>query len=719
MSSNGPDASPNKGSSRIAYLPGLDGLRAVAVLAIISYHSGFTWLKGGFYSVDTFFTLSGFLITTLLIAEWNKSHDISLRNFWIRRARRLLPALFLMLIGLGILTLIFPTALASPNLKSDSLATLFYFANWHFIFANANYFVVTSKPSALLHTWTLAIEEQFYIVWPIIVTLVLMGTTRARQRFARKTNLSNKSQVFSQIDDSNWRRTRLRILFVIAVFGALASAVLMALLFHSGQDPTRVYYGTDTRAQSLLAGAALAIGLELWSTRSQRWQLFLLPVIGVLGAGVTALIWNSVSETSAIAFRGGFLVASISSCAVISCVAQVPNHFLTKFLSLPPLTYLGKISYSVYLWYWPTLLVISYSYTNLSGFWLFIARVATVVAIATISYYLVEKRIRRGALHGYVAGLATVLGVAGAITSIFVTSAFAQTTTTSTVAFANNPNLKNSVDLPLSNTPSSTATTSLRLKVLLLGDSMAGTLGVGLQAEQSSYNIELVNEGSPGCSLAMDGDFKVLWYTSAPGKPCVANQPSQLLNVWKSWVNKFNPDVVIYFARADLMDQSIGGTFEHIGEPNFDQYLVNRFDSAIRILSSKGAHVILISSPYYDSGTQPSGAIWPEDNPNRVVAYNKLLDSIAQSHGSTVSYLDINSILAPNNKFVSKTNNYVLRCNDGVHLTKIAGELLSKLILTQASKLGRAHAATSPSGSWPGYKAGPPSWYSQLHCLSP
>ena len=687
---------------RISYLPGLDGIRAIAVLAIIAYHSGFSWITGGFYSVDTFFTLSGFLITTLLIAEWSKSTTISLSNFWIRRARRLLPGLFVMLVGLGLATLVFPGALASSSLKSDSIATLFYYANWHFIFAHANYFFVTSKPSALLHTWTLAIEEQFYIVWPLIVTGVLIVYRRSNQWSDRP------------------KRARLKALLSIGMVGSVASAVLMAILYHPGSDPTRVYYGTDTRAQSLLIGASLAVVLELWPLKDRPRGPKVIGLLGIVGVFGTGIIWSMMSESSPFAFRGGFFVASVLSACVIGCVSQLPEHPITRVLGFSPLTYLGKISYGVYLWYWPTLLVINTSYTSLSGLWLFMARLATVIALAAASYYLVECKIRAGAIHGLRAPVAVAAGIVCSLVSIFVTSAYANSSATATVSLTNNSAYKNSVDLPLAQgSGRSIPRASTKLKVLLVGDSMAGTLGVGLQDLQGSYNVQLVNQGSPGCSLAMDGDFKVLWYTSAPGKPCQANQPQVLLDTWQAWVNRFNPDVVIYFARADLMDQSIGGTWERIGQGNFDRYLTQRFQAALSVLTSRGAHIILISSPYYNSGTQPSGQGWPEDNPSRVVAYNKLLEGVARNNPGKVSYLDLNGILAPSNSFTSSYKGLITRCNDGVHLTPLAGKLVSKQVFQSTISLGESHASSSPGGTWPNYKPGPPSWYSQLHCLGP
>ena len=215
--------------TQLTYMPALDGIRAVSILGIMANHGGFGWAAGGVISVNVFFVLSGFLITLLLMKEWTRSGTIRLRAFWARRARRLLPALFVLLGAIGLYALFFAPGGTQGLLRADGLSTLFYFSNWHQIIAGQSYFAQVSAPSPLLHTWTLAIEEQFYLVWPIVVICVLKLTRSPR------------------------------VLFAVAVLGVLASATEMALLFHPGVDPSRIYYGTDTRAQDILTGAALGI----------------------------------------------------------------------------------------------------------------------------------------------------------------------------------------------------------------------------------------------------------------------------------------------------------------------------------------------------------------------------------------------------------------------------------------------------------------------------
>ena len=224
-----------------SFVPGLDGLRAIAVLGVMLFHGGAPLVGGGFLGVNMFFVLSGFLITSLLLGEWTKRLTIRLGQFWTRRARRLLPALLLVLVGVAIYAKVFATPGEFADLRLDSLSTLFYVANWHFIFGGSSYFAQTAQPSPLEHMWSLSIEEQFYIVWPPVALVML--------RLGRSCD----------------RRRRLWPIFATAVLGAIASAVDMRVSYLGHAAVTRLYEGTDTRCQDILVGASLAIGMAIWA----------------------------------------------------------------------------------------------------------------------------------------------------------------------------------------------------------------------------------------------------------------------------------------------------------------------------------------------------------------------------------------------------------------------------------------------------------------------
>ncbi|MGH8995440.1 MAG: acyltransferase family protein, partial [Acidimicrobiales bacterium] len=368
-----PDTDASGRRSSLGYIPGLDGVRAFAVAGVLAFHGGVPFLGAGFLGVDTFFVLSGFLITTLLVSEWGERATIALGSFWARRARRLLPALFLVLVFVVLYARVAVPAGTYPDLRFDALSTLLYVANWHFIATGANYFAQTAQPSLLTHTWTLAIEEQFYLLWPLLV----FGVVRLTRS--------------------------LRALLVVCAAGAAASVLEMALLYRPSGNLTRLYYGTDTHAQALLIGATLAVALELLGRRAggpftvtSTGGRRLLGALGLAGVAGSALVWSRASFASAFLWRGGFLVAAVATAAVLACVSAAPGSAVATVLSWAPLRFVGRISYGLYLWHYPLFQWIDGQRTGLTGYPLFGIRCAATLAVATASFFLVERPIRRG-----------------------------------------------------------------------------------------------------------------------------------------------------------------------------------------------------------------------------------------------------------------------------------------------------------------------------------
>ena len=386
------------------HLPALNGLRGLAVLGVVAYHLQLGWASGGYLGVDLFFVLSGFLITTLLLEEWGASGRINLANFWARRARRLLPALFLVVFALAIYVcnaqLGGPGANALidlPDLRGDAIATLLYVGNWHAIFAHQSYFAQFSTPSPLQHTWSLAIEEQFYLVWPLVLLLVL--------RLGRRS----------------WRQFGL----VVTVAVGLASAALMALLFHPGGDPTRVYYGTDTRLFDLMAGATLAFLAGLPSQPNPRAQrtLHIAAPIAAIGLGVC---WVTSGTSGGLPrdwmFDGGFLLCAVLAAVVVADARLTQPGTLGRLLATPPLHFLGTISYGIYLWHWPIFVYLTGTRTGLSTFPLDVVRVVLTLVVSTASYYLVERPLRQAHFRGLIRlWLAPVAAVVTAVVVVVAT----------------------------------------------------------------------------------------------------------------------------------------------------------------------------------------------------------------------------------------------------------------------------------------------------------
>jgi peptidoglycan/LPS O-acetylase OafA/YrhL len=354
---------PLANAPHISYRPGLDGLRALAVIGVFIYHARIDWMPGGFLGVDLFFVLSGYLITSLLLVEWEARNRIDLRRFWLRRARRLLPALVLVVLAALILSAIFARS-DLAHTRSDTVSSLFYFQNWHLILANQSYFNLHGNPSLLQHLWSLAIEEQFYLVWPLLLVpgLVLLGRKR---------------------------------LPMLVIAGIAASAALMWLLFDPYGDPSRVYFGTDTRAFLLLMGILLAL-VWPWIERTRR----ALPLLELLGAAAlvgTVLLFRQMQDFNPTLYRGGDLAAAFCFVVLIAAVAH-PKTGISQGLGVAPLRWVGERSYGIYLWHWP--IIVLFAGVNVrSSPGVVISEGAIVLAAAALSYRFVEDPIRRGRLQ--------------------------------------------------------------------------------------------------------------------------------------------------------------------------------------------------------------------------------------------------------------------------------------------------------------------------------
>src|SRR6478672_3324560 len=301
--------------SRLPYLPGIDALRAIAVLAVFLYHAGVGWMPGGFLGVDVFFVISGYLITSLLLSEQRRTGRVRLGQFWLRRARRLLPA-----VGVLIAVTMIVAAIVEPErlteLRGDAISSLAYVANWHFIFEHQSYFDQFQRPSLFRHLWSLSVEEQFYLYWPLV--------------FAAGMTLFGRKRLLAGV-----------------LAGALGSIALAWILFNPGTDASRVYYGTDTHAVGLLAGVALAL---VWSTlelRGRKAGAFvgpLLDAVGVIALGYVVLSFLHVHDYDLALYHGGYLWLALFTAILLATLAH-PAARLGRLLGQPPMLWLGLRSY--------------------------------------------------------------------------------------------------------------------------------------------------------------------------------------------------------------------------------------------------------------------------------------------------------------------------------------------------------------------------------------
>jgi peptidoglycan/LPS O-acetylase OafA/YrhL len=356
------------------YMPGLDGLRAIAVLGVLLYHLEFGWAEGGLLGVGVFFTLSGYLITDILLNQVNQG-GIKLKSFWLARARRLLPALFLMLIVvMAWVTVIGPHQ--PGDFRMAELSAVGYFNNWWLILHDVSYFARFAPPSPLNHLWSLSVEEQFYIVWPFLLMAALHFVPEAKSKPGPRPRLA-----------------------AVALVAALCSGILMAILYAPSLDPSRVYYGTDTRALELLVGAALAM---VWPSRRLTAKVTpqarrTIDAAGLAGLIVIGLMFWLSSEFSPFIYRGGFALLAIGTALSVAAFAH-PASRLGPIVGCRPMRWIGERSYGIYLWTLPIIVLTSPQSAHGPNLLRAILQVAAIMAVAELSWRYVENPIRHGAL---------------------------------------------------------------------------------------------------------------------------------------------------------------------------------------------------------------------------------------------------------------------------------------------------------------------------------
>jgi peptidoglycan/LPS O-acetylase OafA/YrhL/lysophospholipase L1-like esterase len=589
---------------RFEYRPGLDGVRALAVVAVLAFHDG--RLGGGFLGVSTFFTLSGFLITSLLLTERARSGGVSLRHFFARRARRLLPAAFLGIVVAALVTVAIGDARTAENFRADGLAALFNVANWRFLSAGESYVDLFATPSPLQHYWSLAVEEQFYLLLaPLLAGVFVLAKGRT---------------------------TRI----------AAALGVLAALSFAGGWAAVnvsvdRAYYGTDTRAVEFLVGAVAAVFLVRRGPLPRR-QSRVAAGLGVvaLAAMVWATTFARTDQTGL--FRGGLLLFALGSTALV--VAACEPGPVRALCSWKPLRWIGLLSYGIYVFHWPVFVWLTPERTGETGVRLTMLRVGLTLTIAVASFFLVERPIREGRrVVGRKRWLVPPAGALACAVAVFVVG-IGTGVGPPAVNFAPALSADEVLAMPVPETkpvatkkkPSNSTTTTVAKptlsRVLVVGDSVALTLGRGIERWGAQRGVSVLNGGKLGCSLLDDAQVKGYWGVKyQPPDSC------QTQSQWSGQLAQFRPDlVVVMFGAWDLYEASWDGSWHAPGDPVWNGHYRERVADAGRRLRSTGAQVVWLAPPCFAAGpgSDPDA---PWYDPARVDAITAVYRSVTKEQG--------------------------------------------------------------------------------------
>jgi len=664
-----PESSPPaRGSTRLTYVPGLDGLRAAAVVAVILYHGNVSWMPGGFLGVDLFFVLSGFLITTLLLRERASTGRVDLKAFWIRRFRRLVPALLLVLLALAAyIHFVAIVDVTRHSLRWDGLATLGYLANWRFIVTKQSYFASFGPPSPFKHMWSLAVEEQWYLLWPLL--------------FAGLYAL--------------FRGRRVPMLAVVLALAA-ASIIAMRVLTPLVGDPGRAYYGTDTRAHTLLFGSALALVTHQRSIRSRR-GLIGVQIAGLAGLAYVAFAFVHFHDGDLFLYRkGGFALFALAGTAVILAAVHPTPTAVQGMLSPRPFRFIGRMSYGLYLWHWPVDVYLTADRLGHDGKTLFVARAAATFVFALLSYKLVEIPIRRsrtwsfkamsisGASASCVAGILVVSSLGGTAAGFGSLPARQEVIVPRTVASTAPPLHPKPAD------PNAAPPIPLGrdVQVPVVGDSVGYSL---LASGPRIVGMRVVGGGAYlGCGV-MASDYVV------DGKVLVEDLEGKDCRGWSTrWrtAGANSPDVVlITLGSWEVYDHYINGRQLTVGTAAYRRALLASLDEGLGYLSTRRKpRVALLNVPCYDErDADQSGSSLPRNDPARVRWVNGVFKEFAQRHSDQVELIDFADFLCPGGRPLAKVHGIELR-PDGVHFSLQSSSIVWRWLAPQLIDLAHRPA---------------------------
>lgn len=592
-------------SGRIAYQPALDGLRGIALLFVLAYHAEFAWARGGFLPLPTFFVLSGYLITSLFLAERDRSGAIALGAFWARRLRRLMPAALLGLLGVSVFGAWLTSADQFARLRGDVLWTLVYLANWRFVAVDTAYTQLFVAPSPLQHFWSLAVEEQFYLVYPLVVVAGFAGAGGGTRRLA-------------------WLLIGLTALSIAASVG----------LSLSGASIDRLYYGTDTRGAELAVGCLLGVALHGRRIATSR----ALDVAGAIGLAAMLATWTFFDLEWRWLYPGGLLGYALLTALVIAAGVQ-PESLVRRALSGRVLCWMGRVSYGVYIFHWPLFLWLTPERTGLEPWPLFGARLAASFGVAAVSYYAIEQPIRVGR------------GVAGRHPWIATPIAMGAVATAAVVGTASAPG--GAIDLESANAEFAKAGGQAseagegdpnQPAVATFGDSTALRLGLELSRLYAENGAAQPRRGAAqmGCGMLEEGVFRFRGRERERPEACGDRDRK-----FTRTVKRGDPDVsVVAFGPWDVTDRALPGTGRWLapGDPDLDAALLAAMNEVVDALTVNGGLVLWLTSPVIvvrDDRNAVPATPFPESDPARMHRFNALLGELATARPDDVRIVDL------------------------------------------------------------------------------
>ena len=631
------------------HITALDGARGAAVIAVLLFHGGV--LKGGYLGVDLFFVLSGYLITSILLAETARTRTIGLGGFWARRARRLLPALFLMLLAVCAYAIFIAKPTELNQIRGDFLATLGYVANWHLVLADYDYWRLFTSPSPLNHTWSLAIEEQFYVVWPLVALGVGFLVRRGRTAIA-------------------WARA----MFFTSLILSIASAALALQIWRSSKGTVRIYYGTDTRAAAILFGAALASWIAWRGAASTKRGRHSLEILGVIATAI--LIWAYFRLEQGGLYSGGLLICSLAATAVIAAITHPDSGPLARAFSARPFVEAGIISYGLYLWHWPIYVWLNADRVGLSGWPLLTVRLAVTLAVALLSYRFVEKPIRYGAFSTKTLRWFTPFAAALLVSLALISTRGAEAS----------PIKQKTIEQESANALQKTIDHPGATRVMIVGNSVGWYLAdQGFTPLDDEFNIITFNAAFPACH------FPTVLKERGP-ELGDGRASASCTHAWPSAVAQFDPDIVVMLLGATHVGGNRGDGWAKPCDALYKKWTSQGLTDAQRVLTSRGARLVISTTAY-----SPVFGFTPEVVP-LTKCQNATFLRYAKQHPE-VGLIDLAKRVCPKYDECQAIEQGIKLRPDFLHYQGAGALLITRWMIPQLGLPKNPHPSSGPTGT--------------------